>query len=437
MSIFGAAELGARLPAIVGFFLGSMGLFLFIARRAGALWAAAGVGLFWYNQFFYFATEARPYGVLLAFFGLTLVSWDYLAGTSHRSRRPWALAGVAVGATGMLLTHVYAVLWIMPFWIAELVRGGRSGKTDWPLWAALVFPLVACLTYVPLVKNVSMAVFPPMFQGSAPRTLMFYLTVFFQASPPLAAGSLAAFGVAVWRRQERRAVTTHRAVKAAALEAPELAFFAASLLPPALLNALSVYRHIAFYDRHAILTVLTVNLLIMLFIAHETHSSRISGMMAAVVILGFTVFLPGVGLARETPPAKAGSPALQDIYRIHPELPLVANSALTFLEIDHYEEPALLSRLYYLVDPASSIKYTHSTMTEGLLVMKQYFPIRANVSPYADFVAAHRHFLVWGVMDQQGWLLRKLKTEGALVTELGKFDTPYADSQLSEVWLVP
>jgi hypothetical protein len=150
------------------------------------------------------------------------------------------------------------------------------------------------------------------------------------------------------------------------------------------------------------------------------------------------LFLPNLALARRIPPAEASELSVQkDFDRIHPELPLVANSALTFLEMDHYERPALLGRLYYLVDPVSSIKYTQSNMTEGLLVMKQYFPIRANVSSYAGFMATHRHFLVWGVMDQQGWLLRKLKTEGARITKIGKFDTPYADSQLSEVTLDP
>src|SRR5678816_1337807 len=72
MGVLGTNELGARLPVIVGYFLGSLGMFVFIARRVGALWAAAGVGLFWYNQSFYFATEARPYGVLLACLGLAL-----------------------------------------------------------------------------------------------------------------------------------------------------------------------------------------------------------------------------------------------------------------------------------------------------------------------------------------------------------------------------
>jgi hypothetical protein len=205
-----------------------------------------------------------------------------------------------------------------------------------------------------------------------------------------------------------------------------------------LLNAVSVYGHIALYDRHAILTVLTMNLLILLFIAYEAKASRLAGMAAAFVILGFNLFLPNPALARPAPQAKASEiPATKDFDQIHPELPLVANSALTYLEMDHYEKPALLARLYYLVDPESSIQYTQSNLTEGLLVMKQHFPIRANVSTFAEFTATHRHFLVWGVMDQQGWLLRKLSTEGARITKIGKFETPYADSQLSEVRLDP
>jgi hypothetical protein len=69
--------------------------------------------------------------------------------------------------------------------------------------------------------------------------------------------------------------------------------------------------------------------------------------------------------------------------------------------------------------------------------LKKYFPIRGTVSHYSDFAATHRRFLVWGVLDQSGWLLRKLKTEGAQVTEIGKFDSVYADPQLFEVNLDP
>jgi len=91
-----------------------------------------------------------------------------------------------------------------------------------------------------------------------------------------------------------------------------------------------------------------------------------------------------------------------------------------------------------LVDPESSIKYTHSNLTEGALLMKKHFPIRANGSTYGEFAMQHRHFMIFGDPEQhRGWLLIKLKAEGAQVTELGRLDTPYPDSKLYEVRLVP
>jgi len=156
------------------------------------------------------------------------------------------------------------------------------------------------------------------------------------------------------------------------------------------------------------------------------------------VIVGFSIFfLWGLDMNAREPDLKA--PLLgKDLNAIHPELPLVADSILTYLEMDHYENPALVARLYYLVDQESAIKYAKSNLMEGLLVIKQHFPIRANVSSYDAFAATHRHFLVWGEIDrEQGWLLRKLETEGAQVKELGDFDSSYKDSKLYEVTLNP
>jgi len=426
IGVLGPTELGARLPIMLASFLGSMGLLVFVARRVGPLWGAAGVELFWCNTFFYYAGEARPYGLLLGFFGLTLVSWDYA--TQGGSRR-WALTGVAVGATGMLLSHIFAPLWIMPFWVAELVRSWRERRIDYPLWSALTLPLTFCLLYIPLVQNVAPVVFPPQFRGSVTLAAAFYVLIFLQVWPALIIASVAAFAIAFWRRNAAAQSSDSQAGRETGFQTPDLALLLTSLLLPALLNAVSVLRHIGFYARYGYLTVLTTNLLILLIIAHRSRANRLSGLVAALIILGFTLY----------PSApRQQSVARQDFDQVHPELPFVANSAFTFLEMDHYERPALLARLYYLVDPESSMKYAQSNLTEGLLTMKQYFPIRSNVSSYADFAAAHRHFLVWGETgEQQGWLLTKLKAEGAQVTELGRFRSPYPDSRLYEVTLQP
>ena len=423
MDLFGHSEFGARLPVMLGFFAASAGMFWFLSRRAGVLWAAASVGLFWYSPFFMYATEARPYGLLLGFLGLTLVSWDSVVAGS---RRRWAVAGVAVGATAMMLTHVYGILWIMPFCAAELVRFWRTRRPDWPLWAALVLPISAALTYIPLIRNVAGGVFPTDYQGSVEKAYLFYLSIFVSVYLPVIIAGAFAFGVVVWRKDT--------SPKVAGFAPYELVLFLTALLPPALLNAVAMQRHMAFYPRHAVSTVLTTDLLLVLLLAYESKLNRLAGLAAATVMVGFTLVPAVRGLTQHVPPSFTSQVKFEGI---DPELPVVANSALTFLEMDHYEDPTFLSRLYYLVDRDSAIRYAHSTLTEGLPDLKRYFPVRANVSSYSDFSAKHRHFLVWGVQGKGDWLLKKLKAEGAALAEIGVFDTPYTDSHLYDVTLAP
>lgn len=425
--VFGISELTARLPMILIFFLGSMCTFAFLRRRVGVLWAAAGVQLAWYTRGFYLAAEARPYGILIGCLGVTLMSWDFAA---SGIRRRWALTGIAIGALGMILSHAYAPLWIMPFWAAEAVRDWKKRRIDWPVWAALVLPLTACVTYLPLLRNAEGATFPPQFLGSVKIAAFFYLGILIPDFLPVLIAAAAAFTIAAWRKSK----------PIAELGAPQSVLFVACVLPPVLLNALSIYKRIPFYDRYAAPAAFMISIALVLFLAHESKANRLSGLVTIVIFFGASVVLPVELLAPSFADARqvpTTSMSRTPIGQIHPELPLVVNNALVFLEIDHYEnDPEVLSRLYYLSDRDFALKYNMTDVTEGLPLMKHYFPIRATVLPYSDFVAEHRHFLVWGSLDNEfGWLLRKLRADGVTVTELGAFDSEDYAGSLYEVTL--
>jgi hypothetical protein len=106
--------------------------------------------------------------------------------------------------------------------------------------------------------------------------------------------------------------------------------------------------------------------------------------------------------------------------------------------MDHYEDPATVARLYYLTDRSLAIQYAHATLFEGLPGLKQYFPIRANIEPYNQFIANHQQFLVLGTPDYpEDWLIRYLVAGHAQLTYLGDFPGPYKDTQLFEVYLAP
>jgi hypothetical protein len=69
-------------------------------------------------------------------------------------------------------------------------------------------------------------------------------------------------------------------------------------------------------------------------------------------------------------------------------------------------------------------------------IMQRWFPIRANVSPYREFVKSHRRFLVLTAHDcPLDWLLLKLKDDGAQIRFLQNLQTGYYDRELYEVTL--
>jgi hypothetical protein len=121
---------------------------------------------------------------------------------------------------------------------------------------------------------------------------------------------------------------------------------------------------------------------------------------------------------------------------IQSDLPLIAASGLTFLEMDHYAGSNTTSRLYYLTDREFAINIAHATIFGGFANLKRYFPIRANVQPYREFTAKHSHFLVLGTpWYPEDWLLPHLLDIHAKLIYLGSYSSIYKDGQLYEVTL--
>ena len=83
----------------------------------------------------------------------------------------------------------------------------------------------------------------------------------------------------------------------------------------------------AFYPRHAIATVLTTDLLLVLLLAYESKLNRLAGLAAATVMVGFALVPAVRGLTQHVPPSFSSQVKLD---AIDPQLPLVANSALRF-----------------------------------------------------------------------------------------------------------
>ena len=171
MKVFGPGALGLRLPSILEFYVGSMGMLLYLRRKAGVPIAVFGVLILWGSASFRYATEARPYALVFMCFSVLLLSWDKAVRSQSRKL---ALAGIAVSSTGLLLAHVFAALCLLPFLVAEIIRYRRHREPDYPLYAAFALPLTATVLYIPLIRVYHGLILWPQFRASFRQVALFY-----------------------------------------------------------------------------------------------------------------------------------------------------------------------------------------------------------------------------------------------------------------------
>ncbi len=429
IGIFGDSAYALRLPFILVFLAGSLCLYVFVARRLRPIYGALAVLVFWSTPILYYATEARPYGLVLGFFAMVMLAWQNAVEPGRSGR---SLLLLLLANTAMMLTHFFGVLFLFPFGLGELLRWYRSRKPDPALWAVLFLPAALPFIYFRVMASYADSLFPADFQAGIRKMAVFYYDTLYPEGWVLLLAFCGALAVAY---QPHRSESKLR-VRMSSLE---LVFLAGLLLLPVVVNLALMRAHGAFFSRYAAPAALGYAIAIAFLLAAYTNLSRSASAAACCLLL---LYIPAdnalVPLLKEIK-RNRNSAAISNsasLERVKPDLPLVAASGLTFLEMDHYESPSTVARLFYLNDRSLAIQYAHATLFEGLPNLKQHFPIRANVEPYPQFIREHRDFLVLGTPDYpEDWLIRYLIATHAHLEYLGDFPGPYKDSQLFEVTL--
>jgi hypothetical protein len=420
MRIFGPTKLALRLPSIIEFYLGSAAVFAYVRRRAGNTIAGLAVALVWAGDTFYYATEARPYALMFMCFACLLVSWE--AAARGRYRRV-TVPAVALFAIGLLLAHAFGPLSLYPILVAEALRFRSSRKPDYLLWAALLLPCVAVLAYIPML-GVYRGTIISTFERASLRQIygFFYDSMnVVRVAVFLALLALLLLPKDRGREQEPPVSTEDKAI------------LICLLLNPVLLNLTFMVLHGGFYYRYCITTNVAIYVAFAMLLARRLRPGQLA---STVAILGV---LLGAVIAHRYSRALSAHP-LQPIpwARLRPDLPVVDASGQTFYEMNHYEAPRLLSRLYYLKDRAASLRYEHTNFFQDFEApddMKAAgFPIAGNVASYASFVRGHPQFLVVGAPGE--WLLKLLQADGATIKSLGDFTMTAPYPRESHVYLV-
>ena len=173
LRLFGDHELALRLPAVLGYWIGLLALFLFLKRRLPPVWALAGCVLSMANAAFDYSYESRSYGIFYGLAMLAILCWSRAVDPSASStRRNLALCGMALSLAAGICTNYFAVLAFFPIAGGELIRTLRLSYS-WPsfklpplrdlsirIWLALVLAATPLLAFRPLIQR-SIAQFAP------------------------------------------------------------------------------------------------------------------------------------------------------------------------------------------------------------------------------------------------------------------------------------
>lgn len=141
---FGAGAFALRLPSLLGYLLMQLCLFFFVRRVANehaALFAMAFPAI---TAIFFYSAEGRPYGLLLGFYGLAMLSWQ--TATRRESQRTGSLIVLALAIALTLNTHYFGVLLLLPLCAAELFRTIERRRFDLPVVAAILIGM-ACVAF--------------------------------------------------------------------------------------------------------------------------------------------------------------------------------------------------------------------------------------------------------------------------------------------------
>jgi hypothetical protein len=420
LRVFGDRHLTLRLPMIAGYWLLCISIYAFVSYRCSKLYGLAAMLLPPVTSVYFYATEARAYGVLLGASAFALVCWQRAANGERR----WlwlSLLGISL-ALCITLHYLTILLWV-PLGLAELVRAWKSRKIDWAMWLVLGAALIPLTLFVPMMlaarRNFQGGFWIRPSWGEIENTYRTILTLAF--APML--GAVVAW-ILLPSTSRKNGVAPHPpAPLAERVLIGTLALTPFCAVPLMMLGGVFVPRYVLFT-----LTGLTI-----LWMTSLYQRTRGDAFVALVVVacLGGWFVLKYPSAARRQMAASGGtaflraqlsdpthlgnkSPLAKQPWMHAMEestLPVVLSPAVFYLSTQYYSVPALRDRSYYLTSVAAALKYDGTdTGDRSLQFFRQRFPVQ--VPAYDEFVSTHREFLVCAETTNPTWVLEKLLDDG-------------------------
>ncbi len=190
LALFGHNAFALRLPALFGFLLFQVCLFLFVERFAGTRSGLIAMALPLMTSTVYRSLDARPYGMMMGLFALALAAWQSAARAEGRPRdwrRPMALLVLWLALAASISNHYFGVLVLLPVCGAELTRTLLRRRLDWPMAVTLLLGAASVLLVLPFLPAAGAyrAHFYPAFPLSGRFVMELYRSIFLDDHSPL------------------------------------------------------------------------------------------------------------------------------------------------------------------------------------------------------------------------------------------------------------
>jgi len=442
MRLFGNHELALRLPAIAGYWLGLLSLYLFLQRRLSPTWALAGTFLSMATGAFEYSYESRSYGIFYGLAMLALLCWSQTIGPMTRNRETLALIGMMIALALGVSTNYFAVLAFLPVAAGEVALTLQQLRTEgWRMpdlryairpriWVGLMLAAAPLVFYRSLIRA-GIATYAPHAWNKVSIDQAFdsYTEMVEAVLYPLLALFLLAGIVRVCSRccATCRASLRPRALSELATEyrmhrgthafpAHELiaAFFL--MLYPFLGYAVASIKGGMLSPRFVIPVCFGFA------IAGVAAAHRLFGHMRYAAIIFLVLFVAWV-TTRESIIGYWYAEQKQSFYKVVNQLSTIADNhpiaipdPLMVLTFQRYAPPSLASRIVFPVDFDAIRRFRGEDSPDRNLWTGRDSYYHVPIIPLADFLKHTGHFIILG--HDKNWMVRDLQEHRYPVDEM-------------------
>ena len=419
--VLGPTALASRMPEIVAFWVMSLALFFLVRSDLGSSWAMAAVLFVFASDAEYYATEARPYAILMCCAIVAMLSWRKLHGPWRWFYLKCIFFSIAAGVSAEFM----AVLIPVPIAIGELFRMRQKRRIDLAFWIAVIAGVSVILLYLPIMRLAQRYV-PHNSQGAGhTASLLVLFGLLLLPVIPTAAAALIGLWITCGLPGDLGALRAKPGDRTG-VRLPELAAAAALFLLPLGQIALEHWTR-SVNPRYTVEYVIGASLLFTYGCAWLFRRTRTAGF----VFLLFFVSAIAIGACmrfraeRKAPPWPPAIKAAEI-----PELPILVDQGFHYLPIYWYN-PALQSRMYFVDSSEDALRVSGADTVElNLLFARDWLPVK--LAQRSQFYHPGSKFLYYesgvdGVMfpDWQMQTMRRMKANISLAKRLTPTDVLY------------